>query len=216
MVLVTRGLPPLNAIQSQRVGRLRCRTQLGLSPVPERTGKLAPLTPFYSIIVPVVQFSGDRRFCYGNHGSFVYDSPNLFCGPSGSVRTGLTGVRSEPGHRTHLTSLLSKSVPVIPRYGTKCAPSSCGRRGLKNRQKPLTKALSFFRAWHVAIDHRSSISIAGPGIVPVHALWTPPNFFCCCVSRSTFHEFPFFFFFWNFEQNYLPFRKSSERENHPA
>ena len=33
--------------------------------------------------------------------------------------------------------LLSKSVPVIPRYGTKCAPSSCGRRGLKKRQKPL-------------------------------------------------------------------------------
>ena len=50
-------------------------------------------------------FRGDRRFCYDNHGSFVYDSPNLFCGPSGSVRTGLTGVRSEPGHRTHLTSL---------------------------------------------------------------------------------------------------------------
>ena len=36
----------------------------------------------------------------------VYDSPNLFCGPSGSVRTGLTAVRSEPGHRTHLTSLI--------------------------------------------------------------------------------------------------------------
>ena len=51
-------------------------------------------------------FSGDRRFCYDNHGSFVYDSPNLFCGPSGSVRTGLTAVRSEPGHRTHLTSLM--------------------------------------------------------------------------------------------------------------
>ena len=53
-------------------------------------------------------FSGDRRFCNDNHGSFVYDSPNLFCGPSSSVRTGLTGVRSEPGHRTHLTSLISK------------------------------------------------------------------------------------------------------------
>ena len=52
-------------------------------------------------------FSGDRRFCHGNHGSFVYDSPNLFCGPSGSVRTGLARVRSEPGHRTHLTSLMS-------------------------------------------------------------------------------------------------------------
>ena len=51
-------------------------------------------------------FSGDRRFCHDNHGSFVYDSPNLFCGPSGSVRTGLARVRSEPGHRTHLTSLM--------------------------------------------------------------------------------------------------------------
>ena len=44
------------------VGRLRCRTQPGLSPVPERTGKLAPLTPFYSIIVPVVQFFGRSSF----------------------------------------------------------------------------------------------------------------------------------------------------------
>ena len=60
-------------------------------------------------------FSGDRRFCYDNHGSFVYDSPNLFCGPSGSVRTGLTGVRSEPGHRTHLTSLFTHSVGYVER-----------------------------------------------------------------------------------------------------
>ena len=29
---------------------------------PERTGKLAPLTPFYSIIVPVVQFF-ERSSC---------------------------------------------------------------------------------------------------------------------------------------------------------
>ena len=69
--------------------------------------RVAPLTPFYSIIVPVVQFFGRWSFCYDNHGSFVYDSPNLFCGPSGSVRTGLTGVRSEPGPRTHLTSLIA-------------------------------------------------------------------------------------------------------------
>ena len=59
-------------------------------------------------------FSGDRRFCHDNHGSFVYDSPNLFCGPSGSVRTGLTGIRSEPGHRTHLTSLMLCG-PVVQR-----------------------------------------------------------------------------------------------------
>ena len=59
-------------------------------------------------------FSGDHGFCYDNHGSFVYDSPNLFCGPSGSVRTGLTGVRSEPGHRTHLTSLITTRTNKSP------------------------------------------------------------------------------------------------------
>ena len=57
-------------------------------------------------------FSGDRRVCYDNCGSFVYDSPNLFFGPSGSVRTGLTGVQSEPEHRTHLTSLLPRRVYI--------------------------------------------------------------------------------------------------------
>ena len=38
------------------------RTSQGWGPVPERTGKLAPLTPFYSIIVPVVQFFGRSSF----------------------------------------------------------------------------------------------------------------------------------------------------------
>ena len=52
----------LGGAKSQRVGRLRCRTQQGLSPAPERTGELAPLTPFYSIIVPVVQFFGRSSF----------------------------------------------------------------------------------------------------------------------------------------------------------
>ena len=87
--------------KSQRVRRSRCRTQPGLRPAPERTDKFAPLTSFYSITVRVVQFFG-RSSCF--HGPFVYDSPNLFCGPSDSVRTGLTGVRSEPDPRTHLTS----------------------------------------------------------------------------------------------------------------
>ena len=64
--------------------------------------RLSTRSPYH-----LYSFSGNRRFCYDNHGSFVYDSPNLFWGPSGSVRTGLTGVRSEPGHRTHLTSLLT-------------------------------------------------------------------------------------------------------------
>ena len=52
----------LGGAKSQRVGRLRCRTQQGLSPAPERTGELAPLTPFYSNIVPVVQFFGRSSF----------------------------------------------------------------------------------------------------------------------------------------------------------
>ena len=52
----------LGGAKSQRVGRLRCWTQQGLSPAPERTGELAPLTPFYSIIVPVVQFFGRSSF----------------------------------------------------------------------------------------------------------------------------------------------------------
>ena len=52
-------------------------------------------------------------FYYDNHGSFVYDSPNLFGGPSGSVRTGFTGVWSEPGHQTHLTSLILEMRVII-------------------------------------------------------------------------------------------------------
>ena len=55
--------------------------------------------------------------------------------------------------------------------------------------------LSFFRAWHVAINHRSSISIAGPGIVLVHALWTPRTLFFVVVSAVLhFTSFPFSFF----------------------
>ena len=57
--------------------------------------------------------------------------------------------------------------------------------------------LSFFRAWHVAINHRSSISIAGPSIVLVHALWTPRTLFFVVVVSAVLHftSFPFFFFF---------------------
>ena len=107
-------------------------------------------------------------------------------------------MRASP-HPVNDYLLLSKSVPVIPRYGHEMCSVFCGRRGLKNGQKsPKVNNLflSFIRAWHVAIYHSSLISIAGPGIVLVHALSTPRTFFCCCcVSRSTFHEFPFFFFF---------------------
>ena len=48
--------------KSQRLRGIRCRTQPRLSPLPERTGKRAPLAPFYSITVRVVQFFG-RSSC---------------------------------------------------------------------------------------------------------------------------------------------------------
>ena len=67
-------------------------------------------------------FSSDRRVCYDYYGSFVYGSPNLFCDPSGSLRTRLTGVRSKPGPRTHLTSLLPGLVGVC------CWPHGPGLR----------------------------------------------------------------------------------------
>ena len=69
------------------------------------------------------RFSGDRRVCYDNHGLFVYDSPNLFCGPPVSLRTGLvpTGLRSEPRPRTHLTSLVLVR-QVCCHYGTPPPP----------------------------------------------------------------------------------------------
>ena len=93
--------------------------------------------------------------------------------------------------------LQSKSVPVVPRYGTKCALSSGGRRGLKNSQKPLR--VIFLQS--LACRDRSQIidSILGPGIVPVHALWTPKNFFVVVVVVVSavlhFSSFRFSFFF---------------------
>ena len=96
--------------------RAESGTQPGLSPVPERTTHLHHSRLSTRSSYQLYSFSGDRRFCYDNHGSFVYDSPNLFCGPSGSVRTGLTGVRSEPGHRTHLTSLILQLTSLRQNY----------------------------------------------------------------------------------------------------
>ena len=77
---------------------------------------------------------------------------------------------------------------------TKCAPSSCGRCHLKTGRNHW--GLSFFRAWHVAIDHRSSISIAGPGIVLVTCTVNPKNFFFVVLVSAVLHftSFPFSFF----------------------
>ena len=62
-------------------------------------------------------FSGDRRVCYDDHGSFVCDSPNLFCGSSGSVRTGLTGVRSGPEPRAHERASIGETAVAIFHHG---------------------------------------------------------------------------------------------------
>ena len=92
--------------KSQRLRPLRCRTQPGLNPVPSGLASLHHSRLSTRSSYQLCSFSSNRRVCYDNHRSFVYDSPNLFRGPSGLVWTGLTGVRSEPGPRTHLTSLL--------------------------------------------------------------------------------------------------------------
>ena len=53
-------------------------------------------------------FLGDRRVCYDNHGSFVSNSPNLFCGPSASVRTHLTSLfPKEHNQRPSITILFT-------------------------------------------------------------------------------------------------------------
>ena len=62
-------------------------------------------TPFHSITVPVVQFFGWPSCLPWQ--PWPIRLPNLFGGPSGSVRTGLTGIRSEPGPQTYLTSLIA-------------------------------------------------------------------------------------------------------------
>ena len=91
--------------------------------------------------------------------------------------------------------LLSKSVPVIPRYGTKCAPSSCGRRGLKNRQKPLRviflpSLACRDRSQIIDLDRRS-------GHRSCTCTVNPKNFFVVVVGVSAvlhFTSFPFSFF----------------------
>ena len=64
---------------------------------------------------------------------------------------------------------------------TNCAPSSCGRRGLKNRQKPLR--IIFLPS--LACRDRSQIVDLdrGLGIVLVHALWTPRTFFLLLLRQ---------------------------------
>ena len=89
-------------------------TSPGLSLMPEQTGRLAPLTPFYSIAVPVVPFFPVTTMAYSLrltepllgtirigsdriHGGPVRtqapDSPNL------SIERSDSGVHSLPAHR---------------------------------------------------------------------------------------------------------------------
>ena len=94
--------------------------------------------------------------------------------------------------------LLSKSVPVIPRYGTKCAPSSCGRRGLKNRQKPLR--VIFLPSW-ACRDRSQIINLdRGSGHRSCTCTVNPKNFFVVVVVVSAvlnFTSFPFSSFFFS-------------------
>ena len=73
----------------------------------ERTGslhhsRLSTRSPY-----ELYSFSGNGRVCYDNHSSFVYDSPNLFCGPPDSVwnRTPVSQVRTRPPDSPNLSNV---------------------------------------------------------------------------------------------------------------
>ena len=88
---------------SQRARWVWCMTQSGWVWSPSGLNGLHDST---WLLCQLYSFFDDGHVCHDDHGSFVYGSPNLFWGPSDSVRTGLTGALSKPGPRTHLTSLL--------------------------------------------------------------------------------------------------------------
>ena len=91
--------------------------------------------------------------------------------------------------------LLSKSVPVIPRYGHQICSVFLWETWLKKRAETTEGYLpSELGMSRLITDHRS-LSRVRASFLYMHC--EPKNFFCscCCVSRSTFHEFPFFCFF---------------------
>ena len=88
---------------------------------------------------------------------------------------------------------LPKSVPVIPRCGHQiCCVIFV--RSVAWETGRSHKGLSFFRAWqtkHVDRDHQSWSRV---GALFFWTSWTARTF-SCFVSRSTFHKFPLFLFF---------------------
>ena len=108
-------------------GWVRCPSGLALAPAPHAflLGHRTSCT-FFRAIVVFAMTTMARSFT-------THLLPNLFCGSSGSVRTGLTGVRSEPGPRTHLTSLLFSSCLLGKSwhsYGRKDGHASSGHAWL--------------------------------------------------------------------------------------
>ena len=93
---------------------------------------------------------------------------------------------------------LSKSVPVMCQWSLDVDThyaSFCLWGAWHENQAEIAKGYPSFQAWQTKhVNHRSSISIAGPGIVLLYIYCEPRELFLFCfVSRSTFHEFPFFF-----------------------
>ena len=85
--------------------------------------------------------------------------------------------------------LLSKSVPVIPRHGHLMCSVFCGRRGLKNGQKPLSLKVIFLPS--LACRDRSQIIDLhrGSGHRSCSCTVNPENFFFCCCRVSLFPLF---------------------------
>ena len=91
--------------------------------------------------------------------------------------------------------LLPKSVPVIPHYGHQMRSIFLWETWLE-KQAETTKGYlsSELAAWHVAIDHRSSISIVGSGHRSCTCTVNPNNFFLLLcrpfyISRVSLYHF---------------------------
>ena len=87
----------------------------------------------------------------------------------GDEWTDCVGSMSASPHCVDDYLLLSKSVPVIPRYGHQMYSVFLWETWLEKQAETIF-FLPNLACPIVAIDHRSSISIAGLGIVLVHAL----------------------------------------------
>ena len=92
--------------------------------------------------------------------------------------------------------LLSKTVPVIPRYGHQMCSVFLWKTWLEKQAETAKGYFSSELGMSRSItDHRSRSRVLA-WFLYMHCE-PQEQFFCCCccVSRSTFHEFLFFFFF---------------------